>query len=129
MTSKSHSDPAAQIDFHCLNPDCRAVVRFGLSDIADKKFQALCRNCHSSYEFDDTLRDKLKRMLELVRAIRNAEDILGDSNVAVTTAHEEVRIPYTLLMTRLNTIITLEFGDQQVDFHLWIEPASPDTFR
>ena len=68
-------------------------------------------------------------MMELVSAIRQAEDILGDSNVSVNVAGGEVRIPYALLLTRLNTLITLNYGDRKVDFHLWIEPSSPETFR
>ena len=52
-----------------------------------------------------------------------------DANVSVSTAHDEVHIPYSLLLTRLNSVITLEFANRHVDFHLWIEPSSPDTFR
>ena len=37
---------------------------------------------------------------------RKAEDILGDSNVSVNVAGGEVKIPYALLLTRLNTLIT-----------------------
>ena len=100
-----------------------------VSEISTPDFQAVCPECHRTYALDNVLRDKLGRMLELVAAIRNAEDILGDSNVAVNVAGGEVRIPYALLLTRLNTLITLNIGDRKVDFHLWIEPSSPDTFR
>ncbi len=121
----------AQIDFHCLDDEhCDGVVKFNLSEIRQSDFQAVCPKCHRTYELDPLLRDKLERMMNLVAAIREAEDILGDSNVAVTVAGaREVKIPYALLLTRLNTLITLNFGDRQVDFHLWIEPSSPDTFR
>ena len=121
----------AQIDFHCLDSEnCNGVVKFNLSEICDEDFQAVCPKCHRAYELDETLKDKLTRMLNLVAAIRDAEDILGDSSVAVTVAGaREVKIPYALLLTRLNTLITLNFGDKKVDFHLWIEPSSPDTFR
>ena len=54
---------------------------------------------------------------------------LGDCNVAVAVPAGEVKIPYSLLLTRMNTMITLNLGDQKVDFHLWIEPSSADTFR
>ena len=120
----------AQIDFHCLDDSCGGVVKFNLSEVCSKDFQAVCPQCHRAYELDEALRDKLARMLNLVAAIRQAEDILGDSSVAVTVAGaQEVKIPYALLLTRLNTLITLNFGDRKVDFHLWIEPSSPDTFR
>ena len=119
----------AQIDFHCLEDDCREVVKFNLSDIASRDFQAVCPKCHRAYQLDDALKDKLTRMLELVQSIRRAEDILGDAMVSVNVAGGSVQIPYVLLLTRLNTLITLEFGDKKVDFHLWIEPSSQDTFR
>lgn len=130
MTKDSKAMGAkAQIDFQCLGDDCSGVVKFNLSEISTPDFQAVCPECHRTYALDNVLRDKLGRMLELVAAIRNAEDILGDSNVAVNVAGGEVRIPYALLLTRLNTLITLNIGDRKVDFHLWIEPSSPDTFR
>ena len=119
----------AQIDFHCLDANCTGDIEFNLADISRKNFQAVCPKCHKTYEFDTVLRDKLSRMLKLVSAIRDAEDILGDSNVSVNVAGGSVKVPYALLLTRLNTLITLDLGDKKVDFHLWIEPSSADTFR
>lgn len=119
----------AQVDFHCLDDNCRNVIEFNLSDIIRKDFQAVCTKCHKTYCFDAQLRDKLTRMLELVAAVRNAEDILGDSNVSVNVAGGSVKVPYSLLLTRLNTLVTLEMGGKKVDFHLWIAPSSADTFR
>ncbi|MDD4816651.1 MAG: hypothetical protein PHI85_01615 [Victivallaceae bacterium] len=119
----------AGIDFRCLNPECGAAVKFNLTEVGSPVFQAVCPKCMATYELDSELRGKLARLLNLVTAIRNAEDILGDVNVAVTTKDGELRIPYSLLLTRLNSIITLDFGGRKVDFHLWIEPSSPETFR
>ena len=130
MTCESSLGAKAQIDFHCLEDDCSGVVKVNLAEVCNSDFQAVCPKCHRAYELDSDLQDKLGRMLKLVAAIREAEDILGDSSVAVTVAGaKEVKIPYALLLTRLNTLITLNFGDRKVDFHLWIEPASADTFR
>ncbi len=119
----------AQIDFHCLDSDCDGVVKFNLSEVTSPRFQAICPKCHRPYELDDSLRDKLKRMWVLIEAIRNAEDILGNSNVSVNVISGEVKIPYSLLLTRLNTLITLELGGRKVGFHLWVEPTSPNMFR
>ena len=130
MTCESSLGAKARIDFHCLEDDCNGVVKFNLAEVCNSDFQAVCPKCHRAHELDSDLQDKLVRMLKLVAAIRDAEDILGDSSVAVTVAGaKEVKIPYALLLTRLNTLITLNFGDRKVDFHLWIEPASADTFR
>lgn len=119
----------AQVDFHCLDDDCKSVIQFNLAEVIQKDFQAVCPKCHKTYCFDEVLQDKLTRMLELVAAVRNAEDILGDSNVAVNVAGGSVKVPYALLLTRLNTLVTLEMGGKKVDFHLWIAPSSADTFR
>ena len=106
----------AQVDFHCLDDNCHNVIQFSLGDIIRKDFQAVCSKCHKTYSFDAQLRDKLTRMLELVAAVRNAEDILGDSNVAVNVAGGSVRVPYSLLLTRLNTLVTLEMGGKKGGF-------------
>ncbi|MBE6392117.1 MAG: hypothetical protein E7042_07990 [Lentisphaerae bacterium] len=119
----------ARLDFCCQTENCSGVVKFNLSDVADPDFQAICPVCHRAYALDDSMRGKLQRMMELIIAIRNSEDILGDSVVSVNVAGGEVRIPYALLLSRLNTIITLEINGNKTDFHLWVEPSSPNTFR
>ena len=81
-SSTSELGAKAQIDFHCFDPECDGVVKFNLADIAGRDFQAVCPKCHWPYALDAALKDKLGRMLELITAIRKAEDILGDSNVS-----------------------------------------------
>lgn len=126
--SQTHSN-SARLDFCCQSQDCSGIVKFDLADVTDPDFQAVCPECHRAYALDDNMRGKLQRMLDLVIAIRNSEDILGDSVVSVNIAGGEVRIPYALLLSRLNTIITLEINGNKTDFHLWVEPSSPNTFR
>ena len=128
-STTNNIDAKAQIDFPCIGNGCEGVVHFNLLDITRKDFQAVCATCHNSYEFDNELIDKLKRMCDLIISIRKAEDILGNCKVSVNVAGGEVKIPYALLLTRLNTIITLKLGEKDVDFHLWVEPSSPETFR
>ena len=128
-TAEAELGARAQIDFHCFVDGCTGVVKFNLADIGGRDFQAVCPVCHRAYALEKDLRDKLRRMLELINALRDSEDILGDSVVSVNVAGGEVRIPYALLLTRLNTLITLELNGKKVDFHLWVEPSSPDTFR
>lgn len=129
MATKKDNTAKAQIDFGCLADDCNEIIKFDLVDVTAKNFVAVCGKCHNSYSIDGDLRDKLLRMHNLISAIRQAEDILGDANVSVNVAGGDVKIPYALLLTRLNTLITLNLDGKQVDFHLWVEPSSPDTFR
>jgi len=128
MTAKAEKSKA-QIDFLCVEPDCDAVVKFDLMELAKDDFQTLCPKCHKPYQFDADLREQLVKLQKLIVAVREAEPILGDCNVAVTVPGGEVKVPYALLLTRLNTMISLKFGGKKVDFHLWIEPSSSDTFR
>ena len=119
----------AQIDFICMEPDCGAVIKFDLMELAKDDFQTLCPKCHTPYQFNAELREKFGKLQKLIEALREAEPILGDCNVAVTVPGGEVKVPYALLLTRLNTMISLKLGDKKVDFHLWIEPSSANTFR
>ena len=123
------ASPKAQLDFPCLSGDCEGVVGFDLVSVADPEFQAVCPVCHRAYALDDALRGKLTRMMKLIAAIRECEDILGDSVVSVNVAGGDVRVPYALLLTRLNTLISLEVAGEKIDFHLWVEPSSPQMFR
>ena len=128
-TENAAAAPKAQLDFHCLTDGCEGVVNFDLINVADPEFQAVCPVCHRAYALDEALRDKLTRMMKLIASIRDCEDILGDSVVAVKVAAGEVKVPYALLLTRLNTMISLEFGGKKTDFHLWVEPSGPQAFR
>ena len=103
-TAATELGARAQIDFKCFVENCSGVVKFNLADIDRRDFQAVCPVCHRAYALEPALRDKLKRMLELINALRLSEDILGDSVVSVNVAGGEVRIPYALLLTRLNKI-------------------------
>ena len=119
----------AEVDFECLDDKCEGTISFNLAEALDDDFQGMCKNCHKAYVFDRELKDKLTKLSDLIIAVRKAEDILGDCNVAVTVPGQTVKVPYSLLLTRLNTMITLKLGDNDVDFHFRVEPSSPETFR
>ncbi len=119
----------AEVDFDCLDNECNGMITFNLSEALGENFQGLCSTCYKSYEFDAELKEKLIKLSELIIAVRKAEDILGDCNVAVTVPGQTVKIPYSLLLTRLNTMISLKVGERDVDFHFRVEPSSHETFR
>lgn len=128
-TDKTNGMIFAEVDFECLNPECKETVKFNLIDAANEHFLVICQHCHHSYEFDKDISDKLQKLRNLIIAIRKAEEILGDCNVAVTVPGGTVKIPYPLLLTRLNTMISLKMGGRKIDFHFRVEPSSPKTFR
>ncbi|MCF7853864.1 MAG: hypothetical protein K9N51_03630 [Candidatus Pacebacteria bacterium] len=119
----------AVVDFVCLNQECGAVVKFDVLGLQRSKGKVVCPECRREYHFDRSFLDKLQRLRKLIFAVRDAEDILGDINVAVTTPMGEVKVPYRLLLTRLNTTITIGVGGTQVDFNFRIEPLSDGGVR
>ena len=119
----------ADVDFDCIEADCQRQLKFNLLDAVEPNFQLTCPDCRRAYQFDSSLRDKLRKLRDMILAIREAESILGDCTVGVTVPGGTVKIPYALLLTRLNTILTLNIGDRKTDFHFRVEPTSPETFR
>jgi hypothetical protein len=120
----------AIIDFSCMDEECDEVIQFNLMQLKENGGLLKCPGCHRQYEFaDDVFLEKLDKLRRLLLAVKEAEDILGDVNVGVTTLNGEVKIPYRLLLTRLNTMITLDVGGSKVDFHFRVEPLDNGTFR
>ena len=122
-------DLKAKVDFKCVEAGCDGLICMTLLDAAEPDFQAVCPSCHRPYQFDDGITEKLRKLRELIVAIRRSESILGDCKVAVTVPGGTVKIPYPLLLTRLNTIVTLDLQGRKVDFHFMVEPSSSETFR
>jgi len=118
-----------RIDFDCLEEDCNTTIQFNLMSLKENQGQVGCPNCHRQYQFDRSFLKKLEKLRNLVLAVREAEDILGSCNIAITTPAGEVKIPYQLLLTRLNTMISLSVGGHQMDFNFRVEPLQDGTFR
>ena len=119
----------AAIDFLCAEESCGGTVRFTLADLSDPEFQAVCPVCHRPYAFDAELCSKLGRMLKLIAVIRESEDLLGDAMISVNVAGGSVNIPYAMMLTRLNTVISLDLGGCKRDLHLRVEPSGAEMFR
>jgi hypothetical protein len=120
---------AALIDFECIEPDCGATIRFDLMSLEKNDRQVTCPDCHRPYRFDKGFVTKLEKLRQLVLAVREAEEIIGDCNIGVATPAGEVRLPYRLLLTRLNTLVSLKAFDRVIDFTFRVEPLNEATFR
>lgn len=119
----------AVVDFDCLDQDCSGNVVFDLLALSDADGAVTCPECHHPYQFDRAFVEKLQKLRKLVMTVRECEGILGDCNVAVTTPAGEVKIPYRLLLTRLNTLISLDVSGRTVDFNFRVEPLNDASFR
>ena len=118
----------AMVDFACLDEGCGQTVQFNVMELRESKGRVSCDACHREYRFEPDFLDKLERLRRLILAVMDAEDILGDANVAVTTLTGDVKVPYRLLLTRLNTIISLQTDGKKVDFNFRIEPLKQGSF-
>jgi hypothetical protein len=118
----------ANIDFVCLDEDCLSTVTFNLMQLEEAKGRISCPGCHCEYQFDADFMDKLRRFRNLILAIREAEDLLGDVQVGVATPMGEEKIPYRILLMRMNTIISLDVGGRKVDFRFRVEPCNNGSF-
>ena len=114
----------AVVGFICLDEEAESVMKFNIMDLEEAGGRVTCPECRREYDFDRSFLDKLERLRTLILSVRAAEDLLGDVNVAITTSTEEIRIPYRLLLTRLNTIISIDIGGVKVDFNFRIEPLN-----
>jgi hypothetical protein len=123
------SELMAVVDFDCLAADCGKTVEFNLMSLGENGGQVVCPHCHNPYKFDAKFRKKLEKLRVLVLAVQDAQDILGDCNVSINTPVTEVKIPYRLLLTRLNTLISLTVGEHTVDFNFRIEPLNGGAFK
>ncbi len=118
----------AKIDFACL--ECQQPVVFDLLGLRQNEGQVSCGHCHKSYCFGETgLLAKLAKLDRLMSTLQECEDILGDVSVGVATFNGEVKVPYRILLTRLNTAITLDLGGRKLDFHFRVEPLAGGQFR
>ena len=124
MSTEDQNKLVAKIDFDCIADGCGKTINFDLLTLQENDSQVCCEHCFNAYQFDDVFIDKLQKLRNMVLAVKEAEDILDDCNVAITTVNEEVKLPYRLLLTRMNTLISLNVFDKIIDFNFRIEPLN-----
>ena len=112
----------ASIDFDCLEHDCDTSIKFDLLSLRDSSGLLACSSCRRQYQFTNEFLEKLEKLKTLILAVRDCESILGDCSIGVATPAGEVKIPYRLLLTRLNTLISLQLDDETIDFNFRIDP-------
>ncbi|MBN1917775.1 MAG: hypothetical protein JW889_07695 [Verrucomicrobia bacterium] len=99
------------LEFHCVAEGCSHAIRFAILDVRNDH-RLTCSACGQKYFFNPELVCALSKFDKLCRAIHESEDILSDTNVAVNVANHEIKIPFRLLLTRLNTSLTLRIAQE-----------------
>ena len=64
----------------------------------------------------------MKKFEALCKQICESEEILGNASIGVDCGEHHVKIPYKLLLTRLNSCLDLKIGDQSISITFRIEP-------
>src|SRR6185295_7245940 len=103
---------------------CKKPVSFSVFDL-DHDHLITCPKCSQKYGFgEETLKRQLKKFAALCRQIRDSEEILGTSMVAVTVGRDEVKVPFKLLLTRLKSTLDLTIGSKKLSVTFRIEPVT-----
>ncbi len=111
------------IEFICLGESCRNIIPISVLKIENSK-NVVCKKCGKKYIFNEELIGKIKKFEKLIITVREAEDILGNTNVGIHLDGHEVKLPYRLLLTRMNTLLTLDIGGQEFTFRFRVEPLN-----
>jgi len=114
------------IEFKCVQEECDGLLSFSILDVG-KKVAVRCPVCQNDYTFNKDLMEKIKKFVELILSVRAAEDILGNTSVAINVGEKSVQVPYRLLLTRLNTLLTLKIGTNEIIFKFRVEPLKSEA--
>lgn len=109
------------LQFSCQN--CHHSIHFSVFEL-EKGNLIKCPECAIAYDFsDEALARQLKKFENLCRQIQASEEILSNTSVGVSINGKEVKIPYKLLLTRLNSTLDLVIGDRPLTITFRIEPT------
>ena len=111
---------------HCLQFSCQACrhpVQFSIFEIETQE-NIVCSECKLHYDFnDETLKRQLKKFDSLCQQIQCSEEILSNTSVGIYIDDQrEIKIPYKLLLTRLNSTLNLMVGERPLTITFRIEP-------
>lgn len=104
---------------------CQKPINFSIFQF-DKSHDIInCQHCKKKYAFtDENLKRQLKKFELLCRQIQDSEEILANTHVGIDVSGRQVKIPYKLLLTRLNSYLQLKMGDQTINISFRLEPLT-----
>lgn len=108
------------LHFNCIA--CEMPVDLSIFDL-DHNCPLQCGKCGKKYLLNDpALVRQLKKFEALCRQIHESEEILGNASVGVDVGEHHVKVPYKLLLTRLNSSLELNMEGKKVAIAFRIEP-------
>ncbi len=107
--------------FRCTR--CKGDIAFSIFDMEKEEGILTCPGCKQQYLFNDpTLMRQLRLFEALCRQIKDSEEILGNTSVGVDVGSHNVQIPFKLLLTRFNSRLKLQLGNETIEIAFRIEP-------
>ncbi len=114
------NDPRLQ--FSCQ--ECDGSIHFSLFELNRNNKTLTCPHCQISYDFgDENLQRQLHLFANLCQQIHLSAEILSCTSVGVNVGDREVKIPYKLLLTRLNPTINLTMDGRSLTIAFRMEPT------
>ena len=102
---------------------CQRTIQFSIFELEKREEGIQCPDCGIIYDFsDENLRIQLRKFENLCRQIQLSEDILSNTSVGIYLGDREIKIPYKILLTRLNTTLDLMIGDRPLTITFRLEP-------
>lgn len=110
------------LEFVCKS--CKSPVRFSIFDLEKQEAEVHCKECSLIYDFsDEVLKRQIRKFEGLCRQIHQSEEILSNTSIGVTVGDREVKVPFKILLTRLNSTLDLKLGDEPLTIIFRIEPS------
>ncbi|MBR5624011.1 hypothetical protein IKW72_03260 [bacterium] len=120
MNTENYTD-AHKIELNCVG--CGHSVEFSLLDL-NPETKLVCKECGKTYAFTPELADQIKRFSELLSTVYACRDLLGQASIGVKVKDKEITVPYQLLLTRLNSLLSLKVNDQEMTFRFRVDPTA-----
>jgi len=107
-----------RLHFECQ--ECNHPVDFSVFELTDSLD---CKNCTKKYLFrDEILKRQLQKFETLCKTLVESEEILSNASVGIQVGEKHVEVPYRLLLTRLNSTLSLNLSGKTLKIHFRLEP-------
>lgn len=116
LSQKGH-----RLSFPCVS--CHQKVPLVIFELEQIAGELHCPHCNQDYCFNDpVLLRQLGKFEALCRQIAASEEILSNSSVGVDVGQQSVKIPFRLLLTRMNACLDLIVGKHRIAIAFRLEP-------
>lgn len=110
------------LEFDCHS--CEQPVSFSVFELDKPGCEVKCDNCKQQYKLqDEVLNRQLKKFTALCKQLIESEEILSTAAVGIDVGEHHVKVPFKILLTRLNPVLDLVIGDRPISIRFRIEPT------